>query len=149
MNERSMTLSGRAPGFRGEFLWELEIATRQHLALAEALPASKYTWRPDAKARSVSEVFVHVAAGIFMLLDIVGRSAPADLYGGVPSCGEEHFTGLIRRNDELEARITDKQAVLAILKRALQAAQQAFTEASEADLERRQQFFYEDTTVRR
>lgn len=144
-----MPVTDRIPGFRGEFLWELEIATRQHIALAEAFPAGKYTWRPDAEARSVSEVFVHVAAGIFMLLDMIGVSAPADLYGEVPAAGQEHFTGLIRRNDDLEANVREKDEVVALLKRALEAARQAMTQASDAELERRQQFFYEDTTVRR
>jgi uncharacterized damage-inducible protein DinB len=139
----------RLEGFRGEFLWELEIAARQLVALAEAFPAEKYDWRPDPKARSVSEVFVHVGAGIFMLLDLMGITAPADLYGQVPAEGQEHFLGLIRSNDILEATVRDKAAVIGILKRALEAASQAMNQADGAHLEQRQQFFYEDTTVRR
>jgi len=75
-----MSPTPRIDGFRGEFLWELDIAERQMIALAEAIPPGKYDWRPDEKARSVCEVFVHVAAGNFMLLDIVGTTAPSDLY---------------------------------------------------------------------
>jgi hypothetical protein len=93
----------RIDGFRGEFLWELEIAERQLTAMAEAIPAAMYAWRPDQRARSISEVFVHVAAGNFMLLEVVGVEAPFDLYAGVPAQGQERFLGLIKRNDELEA----------------------------------------------
>ncbi len=48
--------------------------------MAEAIPPEKYDWRPDAKARTVSEVFVHIATGNFMLLDVIGVGAPIDLY---------------------------------------------------------------------
>jgi hypothetical protein len=68
--------------------------------MAEAIPA-EYDWRPDTKARSISEVFVHVATGNFMLLDVIGIAAPMDLYANVPASGLERFSGLIRRNDEL------------------------------------------------
>src|SRR5258708_14112173 len=121
-----MTPTLRLDGFRGEFLWELEIAERQMIALAEAIPADKYDWRPDEKARSVSEVFVHVAAGNFMLLDIVGKAAPADLYGQVPVLGTEHFWGLVKRNDELEKSVREKTVVIDILKRSLQAVRESF-----------------------
>lgn len=58
-----MTATSRSPGFRGEFLWELDIATKQIVAMAEAAPSASYPWRPTPKTRSISEVFVHVAAG--------------------------------------------------------------------------------------
>jgi len=144
-----MTTTGRIAGFRGEFLWELEIATRQHLALAEAFPPEKYSWRPDAKARSVSEVFVHVAAGIFMLLDLIGVSPPRDVYGDVPDSGQERVLRLIRRNDELEAIVQEKGEVVRILRRALEAVAQTIAQASDAELDRRQAFFNEETAVRR
>ncbi|HEY6393524.1 MAG TPA: DinB family protein [Bryobacteraceae bacterium] len=139
----------RIDGFRGEFLWELDIAERQMIALAEAIPAGNYEWRPDEKARSVSEVFVHVAAGNFMLLDIVGVAAPADLYGEVPAQGQEHFWGLVQRNDELEKNLREKTAVVDILKRSLQAVRKAFAESTNEQLDRGRHFFGEQTTVRR
>ena len=70
------SMTNRLSGFRGEFLWELDIATRQTIAMAERIAAEKYDWRPDSKARSCSEVFVHVAAGNFMLLDVIGVRRP-------------------------------------------------------------------------
>jgi uncharacterized damage-inducible protein DinB len=139
----------RFPGFRGEFLWELEIAARQTVAMAETIAPDKYDWRPDAKARSVSEVFVHVATGNFLLLDAIGTSAPTDLYMQVPTEGWERFSSLMRRNDELGATIRDKDAVVALLKRSLDAVHDSFHDVSDADLDRHLYFFGEETTVRR
>jgi len=139
----------RIEGFRGEFLWEIEIAERQTMAMAEAIPAEKYDWRPDRDARSIGEVFVHVAAGNFMLLEVVGAAAPADLYGQIPAQGQERFRGLIRRNDELEKSVREKVAVKDVLQRSLQAVAKSFTQADDAELDRRVHFFGEQTTVRR
>ena len=141
-------MTTRLPGLRGEFLWELEIAERQMVAMAECVPADQYEWHPP-NARSVGEVFVHVATGNFMLLDVIGVAAPPDLYGEVPPAGKARFVGLIRRNDELAAVMRAKEAIVTLLKRSLQKVSQSFTEASDAELERRLQFFGEETTVRR
>jgi uncharacterized damage-inducible protein DinB len=142
-------MTNRLPGFRGEFLWELEIAIRQTVALAECIPAEKYYWRSDAKARSFSEVFVHVATGNYMLLDVIGVSAPRDLYAEIAADGQERVLGLIRRNDELVAVVREKNAVVAMLKRSLEAVSRSFTQAIDAELDRRLHFFGEEATVRR
>jgi uncharacterized damage-inducible protein DinB len=146
---RAMTTTARIPGFLGEYLWELDIVTRQLVAMAEALPAEKYGWRPDPKARPVSAVLVHVSAGNFMLLEAVGVPAPDDLYGVVPGEGEARLWGQIRRNDELEAAIVEKAAVVDMLKKSLDSVRRNFSESSEDDLERSLHFFGEETTVRR
>lgn len=143
------SMATRIAGFRGEFLWELEIAERQIVAIAECVPAEQYDWRPVAEARSFSEVFVHIATGNFMLLDVIGVAAPVDLYAQVPEDGVERFRGLIRRNDELVASMREKAEVVGLLKRSLQAVSQAFAKASDGELDRRLSFFGEETTVRR
>jgi len=144
-----MTEPNRIPGLRGEFLWELDIVTRQVLGLAAAFPAQKYDWRPDPKARSVSEVFVHVATGNFMLLDIIGVPVPEDVFGPIPAEGPDRFRGLIQRNDELIAQVHEKSAVTALLRRSLDAVSDAITRTSDAELDRSLFFFREQTTVRR
>jgi len=138
-------------GFGGEFLWELEIVERQLTAMAETLPAGKYGWRPEEeeKVRSVSEVLVHVAAGNFMLLDVVGMPAPGDVYGQIPAGGFERFVALIRRNDELEKSVREKEAVIGMLRRSFQAVRQSVEQAGAAEFDRRLHFFGEMTTVRR
>jgi uncharacterized damage-inducible protein DinB len=151
---RSLTLyplrmATRLDGFRGEFLWEFEIAERQLVAIAECVPAERYRWRLVEGARSFSEVLVHVATGNNMLLDIIGVTAPIDLYAKVPSNGDARFEALIRRNDELMANTTEKSAVVDLLKRSLRAVSQAFTGTSDAELNRLLNFFGEETSVRR
>ena len=88
-------------------LVELEIAERQTLALAEAMPAEKFSWRPDT-ARSVSEVLVHIAAGNFFLLAAAGRTAPVEIYGNLAVTGPDAWQAFARRNDELEKTMTEK-----------------------------------------
>lgn len=141
-----MNPTARVDGFRGEFLWELDIAERQMTAMLEAIPAEKFDWRPDPKARSVSEVFIHVAAGNFMLLDAIGVAVPEDLYREIPAQGQERIWGLIHRNDELEKDVREKAGVADAFTRSLQSVRKSF---AEADLDRGLHFFGEQTTVRR
>lgn len=143
------TMTRRIAGFRGEFLWEFEIATRQTVAMAEAIPEEKYGWRPDRSARSASEVLVHIATGNFMLLDAIGITAPTDIYAHLPGDGSERSAALMRANDELAANLREKSAVVSLLKRSFETLNQSFNQASEAALERRLHFFGEETTVRR
>jgi uncharacterized damage-inducible protein DinB len=139
------TLSTRLPGFKGEYLWEFDIARRQLLTLADAFPMERYAWRPVETARSVSEVLVHVAVGNLTLLGIVGVEAAPDLYGEIVS----RMMAMIKKNDALEKTIRGKTAIIELMKRSLDAVRIAFTDAAEAELERHDVFFGERTTVRR
>jgi DinB family protein len=47
---------------RDRYLADLDTLHAKFMALAEAIPADKYSWRPTAGVRSVSEVFMHVAS---------------------------------------------------------------------------------------
>src|SRR5690349_1585926 len=58
---------------------EFKMAGRQIIALAEAIPAEKYAWRPGAGVRSVSEVLMHTAAGNYFFLRSMGVNAGEDL----------------------------------------------------------------------
>ena len=139
----------RLPGFKGEYLWEFDIAERQLSALAEAFPAGHYGWRSAETARSVSEILVHVAAGNLTLLSIVGVNAAPDLYGKLEGEVVPNMLGMIKKNDSLEKTITDKPTVIVFLRRSLDAAQTTFTQTPDTELERQDVFFGERTTVRR
>lgn len=132
--------------FRAEYLSELGIAERQILALAEAFPEDKYGWYPAADARSVSEVFVHLAAGHFSLLEVAGVPAPVDLYGPPGPDPHERFLQIVRRNDEMEKSITDKAEIAALLRRSFDEVRNGFTAAS---LDDAVVLFGEQSTVRR
>jgi len=142
-------MSERIPGFPGEYLWEFDIAERQLGALAEAFPPERYGWRPAPTARSVSEILVHVAAGNFMLLAFTGVEAAPDLYGKLEDDMRSRFQAIVARNDDMEKTVTGKNAVVALLKRSLEAVRTAFGRASESELERSVKFLFEQTTVRR
>src|SRR6201985_1476322 len=68
-------LVGLWQGYDGE----LGHVSRQLVALAEAIPADKYSWRPAPGVRSVSEVFMHITIANFWLLSITGPKMPSDL----------------------------------------------------------------------
>ena len=82
--------------------------SRQLLALAQAIPAEKYSWRPAPGVRSVSEVFMHIAIANFYLLSITGPKMPADL-----------------TSDEMEETVKSKPEVIGYLERSLDAVKEA------------------------
>jgi hypothetical protein len=51
---------------RKQFLADLDGLQSKFLALAEAFPAEKYSWRPAPGVRSVGEVFMHVASEYYV-----------------------------------------------------------------------------------
>jgi uncharacterized damage-inducible protein DinB len=142
-------VNARLPGFRGEYLWEFDIAEQQLLALAEAFPPERYGWRTAESARSVSEILVHVGAGNFALLSILGVEGAPDLYANVEGDTVARIMAMAARNESLEKSVTDKTAVLAFLRGSLDAVRAAFSTAADAELDRPEVFFKERTTVRR
>ena len=54
-----------AAAVRQQFLTDLDTLQAKFIALAEAIPAEKYSWRPMTGVRSVGEVFKHVASEYF------------------------------------------------------------------------------------
>jgi uncharacterized damage-inducible protein DinB len=51
-----------AAAVRQQYLSDLDSLQAKFVALAEAIPAEKYSWRPMAGVRTVGEVFKHVAS---------------------------------------------------------------------------------------
>src|SRR5260370_4301596 len=78
----ALTLHAQVDPFEG--LWqgydgEGGHVSRQLVALAEAIPAEKFAWRPAPGVRSTSEVFMHIALANFYLLSVTGPKMPSDL----------------------------------------------------------------------
>jgi len=90
-----------APTMKETYLRWWDRAAGQVESLAEAVPADKYGWRPAEGVRSVSEVYMHVAAAAYGLSRALGAEVPE----GVDPSGLES--------------VTDKAAVVAALDRAL------------------------------
>jgi uncharacterized damage-inducible protein DinB len=111
--------------FQTEGLWEgydgeWGHVSQQLIAIAEAIPADKYSWRPAPGVRSVSEVLMHIALANFDLLSFTGPKIPADM-----------------TSENLEKTITKKADVLDRLKRSLAAVKTARAELKPGDLERK------------
>jgi uncharacterized damage-inducible protein DinB len=51
---------------RKQFMLDLDTLQSKFLALAQAIPADKYSWRPGPGVRSVGEVFMHVASEYYV-----------------------------------------------------------------------------------
>ena len=51
---------------RKQFIADLDTLQSKFLALAEAFPANKYSWRPAPNVRSVGEAFMHVASEFYV-----------------------------------------------------------------------------------
>ena len=68
-------LEGLWQGYDGEW----GHVSRQLVALAEAIPADKYAWRPAPGVRSVSEVFMHIVVANFWLLSATGKPVPTGM----------------------------------------------------------------------
>ncbi len=95
---------GLGRGWSGEF----EHAARQLVALAEATPAEKFSFRPAPGVRSTSEVYMHVAFGNYWLLAQAGVKP-----------GGAHWPDRIP--PDAEKKVTEKADVVRWLKDSLAA----------------------------
>jgi uncharacterized damage-inducible protein DinB len=118
-------LAGLWQGYDGEW----DHVSRHIVALAEAIPAEKYSWRPAAGVRSTSEVLMHIALANFYLLSLTGPKMPADMKEG------------------MEKSITAKADVISWLKRSLEAVKTAHAQVKPADLQRKVTVFKREATV--
>jgi uncharacterized damage-inducible protein DinB len=105
--DRSMTtvppgVDSTPPSYdmKPQSLLDLENMQKKFVTLAQAIPADKYTWRPGQGVRSISEVFLHVAAMGFELAPILG-AAPDPTF----------------KKDQYEKSTTDKPKIIEELNR--------------------------------
>jgi uncharacterized damage-inducible protein DinB len=137
--------------FHREYLRELEIAHKQLIALAEAVPEEAYNWRPAADARTFSAVLVHVAAGNLMLLYRADVYSPAvmELCGAVEGEGLQQWVGMVRQGFHLERTVTAKPDVMDLLKRSFDEVREAFAAASDEEICQLRDMAGEPSTFRR
>lgn len=122
-------------GAQPEGLWqgydgEWGHVSRQLIALAEATPADKFSWRPAPGVRSTSEVYMHIAVANFGLLSVTGPAVPSGL-----------------KVENVETAITGKAAVIDWLKRSCDAVQAAHSVIKPADLRRKVEIAKREVTV--
>ena len=143
-------LTQETGGFKTEYLSEFSTTSQHLVQLAAAMPADKYGWRPGTGVRSVSEVYVHIATGNYLLLALTGVKLPAEYYPDIkPTAkGEPDLKAIFARTSELEKTITNKDQVQQMLKASLDAVQGQFSKLTPADLDKPANFFGQKTTVR-
>src|SRR5215471_9794404 len=122
---QSRAPEGIGQGYDGEWTH----VSHQLIALAEATPAEKFSWRPAAGVRSTSEVYMHIAIANFYLLSVTGQKMPADL------------------KEDSEKTVTAKAEVINWLKRSLETVKTAHAAATPKDMERKVKFFGSDAPV--
>jgi uncharacterized damage-inducible protein DinB len=121
----------KGTGFKAEYLAELSVAEDHLVRLAEKLPADKYTWRPAAGVRSVSEVLLHVASSNFNIPRVLGVSPKEGMLGA-----------------EYQTSTTDKQAVVAALKQSFVFLRNGIGKLTDADAEKKVPWFDGENTYR-
>jgi uncharacterized damage-inducible protein DinB len=92
--------------------------SRQLLALAQATPAEKFSWRPAPRVRSIGEVYMHIAVANFYLLSVTGLKEPEVAVS-------------------MEKTVTAKADVIDWLKRSLDAVATARAQLKPGDLQRK------------
>jgi len=102
---------------------ELTALEKKLVSLAEAVPADKFGWRPAEGVRSVSEVYMHVVGGNYMLPTMIGTKMPA---------------GITR---DMEKTVTDKAKVIENLKASFAHVRKAVEGVPDADLDKKVKFF--------
>jgi uncharacterized damage-inducible protein DinB len=130
--------AGTSPGpggFRGDFLARLGRVEQQTVSLEQAMPQAKFTWRPGKDVRSVAEVYLHVAEGIYFLVSQLGRDVPADVQA-------------MMKAKTWEKQTTKKDEIKTILTTAFAYLRKSVLETSDADLEKQVKFFGNDVSQR-
>lgn len=120
-----------ATGIQADIQSQIDDAEKKLTALAEAIPAEKYSWRPAEKVRSVGEVFMHVAGGNYFLTGLMGAQRP---------------DGINPREFDKDAN--DKAKTIATMKASFEHARKYLAGLSEADLQKKMKVFDHDGTAR-
>ena len=116
--------SAGPPGLRGDLLVSLGFLEQQTLSLEQAMPQAKFTWRPAKGVRSVSELYLHIAEGIYGLMGRLGREVPADVQ-------------TLMKANKWESQTTKKDEIKTILATAIGYLRNAILETNDADLDKR------------
>ncbi len=111
-----------APSYdmKAQALLDMQGVHKRIVELAQAIPAEKYTWRPEAGARSISEVFLHLTAANHNIMALMT---------GVTDMPEFKVKGF-------EESTTDKAKIVAMLDQSFTFAENAIQGMTNADFAR-------------
>ena len=126
-------------GFRAELIRDVEQLEQKYLGLAEAM-TGKYGWRPGEGVRSVSEVFMHIAAANFMIPIALGHQPP-EAYRGADQRETMSKLGALEK-------VTDPERVKAELQHAFMHAKHTIAGIQDSQLDETIRLFGMDMTKR-
>jgi uncharacterized damage-inducible protein DinB len=102
---------------KAQAVLDLQQMQKKYVDLAQALPADKYSWRPEAGVRSISELFLHVSGANYGMPSMMSGVSPA------PGFKREGF----------EKSTTDKAAIIDHLNKSFSFAIASVQNMSNAD----------------
>ena len=105
---------------KAQALFDLQDIHKKMVALATAIPAEKYTWRPEAGTRSISELFLHVTAANHNVVGLMATTTPEPAF----------------RADGFETSTTDKARIISQLDQSFAYAEASVKAMSNADFAR-------------
>jgi uncharacterized damage-inducible protein DinB len=121
---------------QADLLAALADADQKILELEEAVPQSKFDWRPAPGVRSIAEVYLHIAFGNYNMIRIAtGKAPPAD-------------AGFALDRGKWDTQTTDKAKIKAILQKSFAFAHDALQTLPDADLDKKVEFFGHPMTAR-
>ena len=126
-----------APAAAADLLMPFDELEAHVLALANAVPEEKYSWRPGPGVRSFQEVFLHIAFGSRLMLNIAENAPSAEAL-------QKH----IEENAKKETEAVGKARVIEILTESLAAVRRIMNAANAYSLSREVRFFDTPTTRR-
>ncbi|HET9010352.1 MAG TPA: DinB family protein [Gemmatimonadaceae bacterium] len=121
-----------ATGLRKELIAQMDDAGQKLIALAEAIPAEKYSWRPAAGVRSVSEVFMHMVGANYMFPGLAGVKRQPDVT-------------LAR---DMETTVTDKTRIIGLLRSSFAFAKQGVMDVPDDGMDTAVNLFGSPSTKR-
>ena len=136
----AVTHAGPAAPAKGAFQNDLLAmyggAEKKVLSLEDAVPQSKFDWRPAPGVRSIAEAYLHIAFGNYAVAKFAtGKEPPAD------AKWEMNPT-------KWDAQTTDKAAIKKILEKSFAYVHQVIGAFPDADLDKKVNFFGHELTAR-
>jgi uncharacterized damage-inducible protein DinB len=131
-------LQAASSSLPGDLRPAFEDAAGKAVALAKAIPAEKYGWRPAPGVRSIGEVFVHMANGNRLLLTFASPHQVADA----------DLRKLIADNERREKSLVQKEDIVRELEASFEEVREAAAALAEKDLTRTVRTFGQERTVR-
>jgi uncharacterized damage-inducible protein DinB len=122
--------TGTSSGFFSDVNNDIKESQEKIISLAEAIPAEKYTWRPEEGVRSVSEVLMHIAGANYFLISFTGIKTPE---GATEDMGKD---------------VTDKDKIMEALKTSFKDLHDNLKKLSESDLDKEVEMFGSKSTIR-